>query len=283
MSDEEYHADTTAIGSSSVRAAMSSLKLFHGIVIQGKKIEASPAMKLGSKIHMAVLERERFMHTHRVMPEFTGLTQKGEVSTRSKEANEKRALWLSDLPKDCVVVTQDELEMMTGIAESIMQHPQGKDVLRAMVPEVPGFFLDNETGIRCKIKPDLRREDGSVFIDLKTTKSCEQFAFGKQVFGEMRIDIQLLMYAKGIEAITGKFPRRIIILAVEKVWPYEVAVYSYNRIQLQQAETDYHATLKKIRHAVDHNHWPMRQQSIQPGHVPEWFIRNSVEREDIEL
>lgn len=283
LTDEQYHADKTAIGSGNLRVAMDSLKAFHGIMFEGRQKKETDEMILGRKIHMAILEREKFKRLHVVEPVFTGMTKDGKPTTSANatDVKEKRGRWLAELPSDAVTVTQDDLEMMIGIAESIVSHPQGKDAMKNAVPERAGYYMDPETGLTLKIKPDLIRLDGSVFIDLKSTKDSSTFAFGKTVYGEQRIDIQLFMYGKGIEAITGKFPKLIMVMAVEKVWPFEVAIYFYTREMLLQAETDYHATLGKIRAALDSGHWPMRQQKIQRGHVPEFFIRNSVEREDV--
>lgn len=283
QTEGEYHADKTAIGSGQLRTAMDSLKAFHGQMFLGKEKPVTDAMILGRKIHMAILEREKFNRLHVVQPEFMGYTKDGKPtkSLNSKDVQEQLARWQMDLPTGAVIVTNEELDMMIGIAESIMQHPNGPDTIKNTIPECSGYYRDPETNLRLKIKPDLLRKDGTVFVDLKSTKSSDHFDFGKQVFGDMRIDIQLFMYAKGIESIQGNFPKLIVLKAVEKLWPYEVGLYYYTRDDLGQAEADYHSTLRKIRRAIDEDHWPMRQERIQRGHTPSWFINQSVERSEL--
>ncbi len=287
MTDEEYHADKTAIGSSSLRAAVRSLKEFHWDMFSGKSKPETKDMILGKKIHLAILEPEKFKSLYVVEPVFEGYTKKGELTTDPKcsEVKEKKAAWYADLGKDAVVVTEDELEMITGIAQSIMEHPDAKELIEGARPEVAGYYRDPETGLRMKIKPDLMFiGDVAVITDLKSTINGDRFRFGAKTFSDdLRYDIQLFQYAEGTRIISGREVPQVHVISAEKKKCREVSVYYFEREDLGKAEQDYRNGLRRIRHAIDEGVWPQRQMWMERIHTPKFFEANSVEQDELDL
>lgn len=270
MSDEEYHADITAVGSTNVRVVLDSPKAFHARFFYHEQLPESDALRMGKLIHMAVLEPERFQKAYQVCPDF------GDM--RSPARKLQRAEWVESLPPGTVVIKkQDELDQIDGIVRSILSHKRGADFMREGIVEIPGIYRDDETGIRLKIKPDFRSVDGIRLNDLKSCLSSEPRAFANQVY-QSRYDLQMFMQAEGIRHITGKFPDVISLIAVEKAPPYESAIYYFEREDLFQAELDYHTALKKLKTAIDKNHWPQRQTEIERIKMPQWFVYAASER-----
>jgi hypothetical protein len=268
ISDEIYHADRTCIGSSQLRSLIDSPKRFYHEFFKGETQEPTEAMKLGTLIHQAILEGPKFRENYVVAPEFG--------DQRTKAAKEAKASWFLDVPKDKMVVSKEDFDILMGVTQSILEHPQARDLLKNGKPEIAGYFVDEETGIKQKIKPDFLTFNSLSFVDLKSTKSAEHRLFMNSIFS-YRYDIQIQMYREGIKAITGIWPEIISIIAVEKTPPYESAVYFFNDFSLEQAAIDYHNGLRKLKKCIDTGIFPQRQTMIQPVVTPQWFIYSKTE------
>jgi len=284
QTEDEYHADKSAIGSSSLRLALSSPKAFFEGHFKGRQQKVTNDMELGRIIHMALLEGEKFKNRYVVMPEFLGPTLDGKMSAQSKSAKEKRAAWLADRRPEEVVVTEDQLEMITGQIESVSQHPQGWGVFAHGVTEQSGYYRDPRTGLLMKIKPDFRGHDLFLITDFKTAQSCDAKLFGAKAFGALRYDIQVWMYAYGTGLIEGcPMPENLFFMVVEKTWPYESAVYFMTDEQKNQARYDYQKAQDRVIQGIESGQWPQRQTKMEPLWTPRFFIDNDVEMHEKEL
>lgn len=282
IDDEDYHTDKTTVGSTSLRKILKphgSLRSFYKHFFEGVKNEESESLRVGKLVHKAVLEGPAFLKSYVVMPEFTGKTKDGRDSSQSAEAKSAKKKWLASLEPGTIVTTQYEIDMITGIVDSILSHEDGKHLFKNGKAEIAGMFVDEETKIRCKIKPDFLSFDNSVLVDLKTARSSERFAFGAQA-ARLRYDFQVYMYAYGVKMISGKFPEVIALTAVEKVPPYECGVYYLETHHLLRAETDFRNALRDLRKAIDTNNWPQRQEKLGPLYFPDWFVNEAVREEE---
>lgn len=282
ITDQEYHADKTSAGSTQIRQVIDSpagffAKFYDDVKDEAEEEKEPEHFRVGKMVHMAILEHKRFEEVYVVAPEFLGLTLDGKMSNRSKAAKEKEAAWLADLPPGAQVCTKDQLDMITGIARAIMNHPQGPNLIKDCQTEVAGYYRDPETGIRCRFKPDLIKFNGSALTDFKTGKSSDETFFGSDAFNH-RYDIQLFMYAEGAKAINGTPPELLSSLVVEKLKPYEPAIFYWAPEDLVQAEVDYRAGLRRLRKCIDENKWPYRQEMIGRIKTPQWFIYQSVNK-----
>lgn len=283
---EGYHADKSAVGSSSLVLMLKSPKAFYQGHFLGKKKEETNDMRLGRIIHMALLEGEKFRSRYRVEPVFQGYTQKGELTTNpnAKEVKEKKAAWYADLPPGTVVVTEEELEQITGMIESVSEHEQGRHVFTGGIPERAGFYRDPRTGIKMKIMPDFLGSDLFMVTDYKTAVSCEQRTFGAKAFGELRYDLRIWMYAYGVSLIEKKpMPENLFFMVTEKVWPYESAVFFMTDEQKNQAMYDYNKAMDRLKACIDSGSWPMRQTKMEPLWTPKRFIDADVHEHEKEL
>jgi hypothetical protein len=283
VTEEQYHADRTSVGSTQLRKVLDSPMGFwagyYGDQEPVEEEDEADHFKVGKMVHMAILENERFKKTYVIQPKFWGFTQKGEKTDNlnCKEVKEQIAAWSAALPPEAKVCTSDQLDMITGIAEAIMKHPQGPNLIKDCKPEVPGYYRDPETGILCRIKPDLLKFNGSAMTDLKTAKSSDETFFGSQAFNH-RYDIQLFMYAEGARLINGVMPELLTSLVIEKPKPHEPAIFYWQKEDLVQAEIDYRAGLRKLRKCIDENKWPYRQEMIGRIRTPQWFIYQTVNK-----
>lgn len=271
ITDELYHSDKTSVSSTNLRKMLQSPKAFyHAQFIEQKKAE-NEAFRFGKLAHKAILEGTKFLENYVVEPEFVGFTKDGKPSTRSAEAKAKREEWLAKQPKDAIICTQDDYDTLSGITASITEHPQAMDCLADGMPEIAGFYTDEKTNIRLRIKPDFISNDYTRIVDLKTTQSCDARRFGSSAF-EYGYAFQMRMYCEGVKAITGIMPELVLIIAVEKTPPFECAVYFFTPDIFEAASVQYRMALDTLKDSIDSNKWPMRQKEIEALYVPNWAL-----------
>lgn len=269
LSNEQYHADKTAVSSSAVKRIMKSPKSFHAYVKGEIEFKETPAMRLGSLLHLALLEPELFQKTYVLEPKFIGKTKDGRDSTRSGEAKAAREEWKLSLPADAVIVSEDEMHDIEGMIESVMRHRDAKNMLRNGTAEISGYYRDPTTGIKCKIRPDFFLERHMAVMDVKTTEDCSVEAFSRSIWS-WRYDIQMGMYCAGIEFITGKKVEYPLYLVIERKPPYECAVYRCDDGLVARGKIDYEACLDKLKFCLETNQWDSYQKKMDYISLPKW-------------
>lgn len=252
---DEYHEDLTRLSSTELRRVLKSPQTFlayhHKLVQQPE----TKALSFGKTAHTAILEGDKFWKRHVVKPVFTGLTKDGRQSTRSAAAKEKEQEWLDALPKDAILVTEEELACLEGMMNSIVRHRDAFAILKDSAAEATGYYTDPLTNINLRIRPDVVKFDLSVMADVKTTRDCSLWSFQRDAFGK-RYDFQASMYLHGSEEISRVRNTIYVFIAIEKEPPFEVAVYAADDAFLEMGDRDYRKALDTLSKCIATGKWP---------------------------
>lgn len=259
QTSEEYHSNKNAVNSSSLIKIRKSPKSFKAAFL-GEPKKPTDAMKFGTLVHTAILEGKDFDKRYAVMPEFGDL--------RKKENKEAKLEW-EVLNEGRIFCSQEELDKVLKMIDSVMRHNDAFNLLKNGKTEVSGYFRDEETGIIQKIRPDFISNNLKAELDIKTTIDCSLEAFSKSIWN-YRYDFQRAMYRAGIKAITGKEVEFSVFLAIEKEEPYECAVYIADDGMLDKAEQDYREALNKLKESIDNNYWESYQTRSETIGLPIW-------------
>lgn len=258
--EEQYHADKTAVNSSSLRKILKSPAGFHSSFF-GKAKEPTKQMKFGTLVHKAVLEGNSFLRNYIIVPDF------GDM--RTKQAQEKKRAWLLDLPQGAVTVTESEYEQIYGICDAILRHSDACRLLKGGVSEITGYYQDPLTNIQCRVRPDFLHFDLKALVDLKTTRNCSYRDFSKSIW-QYRYDFQMAMYCEAVRIITGIQIEYPAIIAVEKEPPFEVAAYVLDTGAMEKGLHDYRKSIEKLKQCLEKNEWQREQMSLQNMSLPIW-------------
>lgn len=271
MTDEQYHADKTAVGSSSLRKAKKSLLSFAGAMWLRSEAETE-AMRMGKIIHLATLEGSKFIERYVVEPHFTGFTKDGKVtdSRNATDVKEKYAKWQKDLPKDAIVVTEEERETIRCMADSVLSHPTASQVLTNVKTEIAGYARDPKTGILVKIKPDVLAFTSEILADLKTCRDSHWFEFRRTVESK-KYYFQDSMYADVTQQITGIKPEHRVWIAVENQFPFETRVHEVCPIYKEAGSAEYRHCLDLVKQGIDNNDFPGGQLDPELTQPSVWF------------
>lgn len=271
---ENYISDRLTINNSGLKKIIQSPRHYISW-LAGLGEEEGPEkdhFRIGRAAHMMILEPDKFRSCYVAMPEFTGLTKDGRESKQSAAAKEKRDAWYADLPPGSLVLSDSEMEDLTCMIDSLMEHPQASNLLKNGRPEVTGRFTDKETGLRVRIRPDYLTWDanGAMFVtDIKTTRDASAGLFSTDA-GRMKYPMQLALYRDGVAQITKQEPEAVAFIVLEKKPPYSAAIYWLDDEDLAIGRQWYKYSLMTLRRCLDTNEWPSVQGEGQMLKMPGW-------------
>lgn len=253
LPEEDYHADKSSVSSGGVRLALESKRAFHRGVVLGNKKPPTPAMNFGKAAHLAILEPNRFMQLYKVLPDF------GDMRSTANRA--KRDAWKSDHPPDTLFLTQDEYRSLQNMIQAVQAYRDRKtgsysicELLKRAVFERSGYFRDPETGLKCRIRPDILMTGGVVMPDLKTSRTVDRWSFAKSVW-DHGYYIQLAMYQFGIKLITGVEPRIPCFIVVQNCEPFDVAMYPLDTGAIDRGQQAMKVGLRRIAEGIETGDW----------------------------
>ena len=277
MTDQpfEQYANDGYVNSSALKAGRKSM-LHMKAVIDGVAKEPSPAMLLGSALHAAILEPQRFAQMVRVAP---------DVDRRTKAGKEEHAAFVASLPKGAIVLSGEDYnavrDAQLAINASILPTLMGTGESEVSI------YWGEQWGdkvVGCKARLDWLGYDGvrpsqGLIIDIKTTRDASPAAFSRAAasYGYLHQAAWYMRAAARLNAI-GQGPKiaDYLIVAVEMEAPYAVGLYRLSGDDLKAADLDNLETLHRWAAACDANEWPgPTGTSIRTLNVPEWVFRSS--------
>ena len=224
LTDSEYFGETNFFNFSLMKELLKSPLHFQTARVAPK--EATPAMKLGSTIHCALLEPLRFANEYLEEP---------ELDKRTKEYKEFAAK-----NTDKFLYSKKDVKPILEKLESIKKenntdaYPSLLRVLNQKTLNENAIFWDK---FKCKI--DAFDEETNTLIDIKTTSDASPEAFQRTIFNSA-YSIQLAHYAKGLMS-AGKDVYEFKIIAIQTSAPYDIVEYemsvdvmSYSYQKLQE-------------------------------------------------
>jgi hypothetical protein len=243
---------------------------------------SSPAMELGSALHLLLLEPLLFATAYRVagpceQPLKSG-ARKGEPCGNTGAALHSDLGWLCGVHmKGCgdgieggfQTISADDDTAVRAMCASILSHPRARTLFEGSgAYEVTVVFDDPETGVRCKIRPDRLIERAGMLVDVKTTRDAATWAFPRDAEnrGYFR---KMAFYRRGLRAAGWPYASAAVV-AAESGAPYDLICYLLEEDDLDGAEKEVVRLLRTFRTCEEMNVWPGYAQEFQPMRRPAW-------------
>lgn len=231
LSDQDYF-NSPAISQSDLKEILKSPKHFYHKKFVSKE-EPTFAMRLGSAVHMAVLEPDEF--------------NKKYICTDL----DKRTKAFKDAAYNKIALSRDESETVLGIKSALSQSEEINNLLKDAHIEHALFWKEN--GIDCRAKFDAVSDKHKLVIDLKTTESAYWNDFRQSII-KYQYDFQCAFYSKGLSVI-GK-PYDFLFIAVEKKPPYEFSLIKISQDDLITASQIVDGCISTVKICMEKNTWP---------------------------
>lgn len=261
LTSEEYHGNKNVVGHSGLVKITRSPAHFQNYLANPP--EPTPAMAFGTAVHAAILEPDIFGTEFVVTPKFDRRTKDGKAAAESWEAeNAGKA-----------AVSVDQMVAINSMMSRVSDHAGAAKLLFSGSAELSGFWVDADSGIACKCRPDWLRESDGIptgIVDVKTCcdASTEGFSRAMATFG---YDLQAAFYQDGIKAITG-LTLPFYFVAIEKDAPHAVAVYKASDDVIEVGRAKYRGALQLLKWCRENDRWPAYQPNgeIEIINLPRW-------------
>lgn len=227
----------------------------------------SQAKQVGSLLHLALLEPERFDAECVVRPEF------GDCRNRENKA--KRDLWDAEHAAH-VVVSEETWTDVQAYRDAIYDHPILAGLLTARGVNELTLVWDDPLGVRCKARLDRFAEFGErlAICEFKTSRSASPWSFAGD-FMRFGYHVQAGFYLRGLEQTYGPAERPYIIGVVEKGPPTLAAAYELTAEELDLCEAAFHAALKRYSECVESGRWPGYSDCLERLKLPAWAYKRA--------
>lgn len=250
---ERYHAHE-AIGASMLEDFRKSRRLFEARYVT-KAIaakEPTPAMELGTLIHLRILEPQRYERD--LAPPAPDVAPDGKKWLRRKGSDHER--WWEEYEESVagkIIADNETRAMVEAIAKSVYAKPWAERLLRGDgKAEFSIFWTDAETGLPLKCRVDWF---AAISVDLKSTNNPAPAAYARSLVG-LGYARKLAHYRAGISAFTGK-DAEFLHIAIGTEVPFPCGCYEiddrdyYDSRTPRLGEQQWRRTLKELAECVE--------------------------------
>lgn len=246
VTNAEYHANPAVSASHLHAVARSPYYYFQRYKALNRPApDQTPAMQFGSLVHMAVLEPDQ-------------LDKHFACCTTRKGSNNYHKL----IEQGIEPIKQSTWDQALELSDAVRRHPAAKQLLSKGHAELSLWWRDDATGLDCKCRPDWWTDD-DIIVDLKTTKDASPRGFGRSVH-TFRYHVQQMHYLSGTKA------KRFVFIAVEKDYPYQVAVYELNSEAVDIGEALRERDMRRLQLCQDCGEWPGYGDEITALSMPKY-------------
>lgn len=248
ISNADYHASPYVSSSWLKELAKSPA---HLQAYRASPPESSAAMNMGSAIHSLALEDGKDVLRA------PGSTRNTNLYKDFVKAN-----------PNGIYLLEDEYERALRARDAVLSHSIAKKLLSGGKAEQSAFWLDSETKVPCKCRPDYLRDDGIV-IDLKTTGDASAPIFQRNIT-DRKYHWQSAWYLDGLSQVLGKQLKDFVHIVVETEAPYAVALYALDDGALEKAREDIRKLLQTYAECLHTGTWPGYSPDIQNMTLRHW-------------
>jgi hypothetical protein len=264
ISNDDYHeGDGISSSQAKVMALKTPAHYHYEYVDQEREREVRDkwgALAVGSLFHSLLLEPEKSLD------EFLFVDK---IERRSKIGKENFAVALEEATNTKRnIITNEEHENVKKMVEAARDQPLFRSLFSGGVAEVSCYWIDEDTGILCKCRPDYLHPD-NIIVDLKSCQDASTEGAGKSSYN-FGYYISAAFYLDGVAAATGRPTESFIFAFMEKAAPYCCAPYVITPEDIALGRMLYKLALAKIKMCTESDRWPGYTTSVTELEIPAW-------------
>lgn len=256
LTNEAYHA-SEGLSSSDLKQLLKSPS--HWQAYKNGEKKRTKAKDHGNLVHVLLLEPDKFKDLFHV-GEFN--TRRGKEYDRAcEEAGER------------LVISIAEHEQGLRMVDSVLiQAKENEELAKSLEgqKETSFYWIDEATGILCKVKPDILGERS--ITDIKTASDASFDAFQRDMV-EYLYFLSAPYYIEGVSRALPRSPpiEQFKFVVIEKTAPYPVAIYKLSPEALSMGAKLFRKSLNSYAEAISTEIWGgYPKEAIEMG-VPNYY------------
>lgn len=230
--------------------------------------DPTPAMLRGSLAHCAVLEPDAMAQRYVVVPDGAPnrpTRRQWEAKDPSPASKAAMQWWtqFEDDNADREIVTAADFALCQMQLQAVAADSFLSAVLKEGRGEVSVFWIDKDTGLYCKARPDWLAPDAGRFtaLDLKTCMDESPSGFGRAA-ARLRYDLQAAHYLAGIQAVT-RTSVDFFFGAVTSKPPVLAVPYALTDEIRDQGVEERRELMQRLAWCQRENEWPAYGAGVQ--------------------
>lgn len=287
---DSYHSDKSwlsATGLKHARRSMSELRLYLDGYFDG---DTAPHLDYGNAVELFLIDPKGFQEkvaiapTHKWIEEALAENPK-LVSPKASATYKKLAAQFHENNSEKYIIEEvGEKESWQSLQVQAARCLADKYIQQMFVDidyQSSCYWIDKETGLQMKCRPDIVKKKNNVVINMKTMLDASPNAFARKVV-EYDWPLQACVEIEGVLQ-SGLLDRvdHYFWLALEKDAPFNVQLYEFNASDLEVLRDEYHYLLNNIKKCKDADVWPGygaiadNDYGILSVTLPPWYKLNS--------
>ena len=254
--------------------------------------EDTPSLLFGRAAHKYILETYDFYNEFEVARDFKYGTKADKEETQkficqkaielgrgdewdsfiaTNPKKEDVVAFYRSLVADKDIITQEQFEQIEEMRKVMLATPFVSKLINGE-HEISYFWVDEDTGLECKVRPDSINHKLKIVVDYKTCDNAETEHFMKQAI-KLGYDLQSAYYLDGVKANTGD-DYIFVFIAQEKKPPYAVNILQADDIFIRSGREVYKAMLQTYKDCSESGVWYGylgAENQINSLGVPKWI------------
>jgi hypothetical protein len=256
MPNHIYHDFKHWYGSTTLKHVLRSIESFYYELEQPHR--DSLALERGAALHVAI----EGLATNGTLDLFNDFI----VESPTKTINSKAWRETKNNNPELAVLPEHEIENVEKMAKNLYDKTSEIDLFIDGYPEVSFFWIDQETGIKLKCRPDWFRiiNKEIAIYDYKTSKNHDLDSFSKDVI-DYNYHLSAGQYCEGVFQVFDIPITEFSHLVIANTAPFEVAYYRFSSPALEEGYALFKSVLSKIA-----NYEPRKKLTPQGLTLPPW-------------
>jgi hypothetical protein len=153
-----------------------------------------------------------------------------------------------------IIISHDMLEEAKKVADAVLEHPHTAALMNGAVFEKSLYWVNEETGLLCKARPDIWNKEINVLCDLKTAANASMKTFLHEA-RQYDYHIQAAMQIDAVYALEKIQIEQFAFLVAPKERPHKPYLFMLDEQTIQQGRREYKDGLKLAKHCFDNDCW----------------------------
>jgi exodeoxyribonuclease VIII len=174
-----------------------------------------------------------------------------------------------------ICLKPDEAQPVLEMKAAIHRYAPAAELLsRPGRFEVSYYWVDSETGLLCKCRPDWISADQRIIVDFKTARFVSHAKFQDAAY-KLHYFVSAALTMEGVHRTTGILPERYIFLCVQPTAPHLVAAYEATADEIALGREFVRRNLALLRKCLESGEWPGLPEEIRPLGLPRYAPKPS--------
>ena len=249
IDESDYHADLAVSQSQLKVLRYGTPRHLRHQILHPK--DPTPAMELGSAVHSSILTPDLFD---------SGYVRALEGDGRKKEVKEARARQAAEFP-GCVPMKPEDYDRCLAMRHEVLAHKDASVLLDCQRKELTAVWEDEATNLLCRARMDAVSDDGTIIVDVKTTRDASREAFSRAIY-QFGYEVQAACSVDG--AVANGLPATLFaIIAVEVDPPHCVCVFQISGEAIDAGRQELRRLMQIYSDCVDRDEWPSYRSPVE--------------------